>query len=91
MKPLQIDNPLAVYCLLPTCCSLLHKRIQNMYLHPQLQTDFLKLLQIDPPLAVCCCLLTSCFAAGEESAAQADTEHVPAPPVPDRRHQAPAH
>ena len=53
MERLQIDNPLAVYCFLPTRCSslqvrnLLHKRIQNMYLHPQFQTDVIKPLRID--------------------------------------------
>ncbi len=60
--------------------------------HPLLpQTDIIKPLQIDNLLAVYCCLPTLFFTAGEESAAQADTEHVPASPVPDRRHQAPAH
>ena len=37
------------------------------------------------------CLNHPSTPAGEEPAAQADTEHVPAPPIPDGRHQAPAH
>lgn len=37
------------------------------------------------------CLTHPSAPVGEEPAAQADTEHVPAPPVPDRCHQAPAH
>lgn len=37
------------------------------------------------------CLTHPSAPAGQEPAAQADTEHVPAPPIPDGCHQAPAH